>query len=271
MTQTQITSPTAGPAPVTRLRKAERRERILFELKLRPHLRISELAEVFNVSTETVRRDFDALADDGLVSRAHGGASATAPGHYPGLDERAHARVAERERIGRQAASMVQKGETLMVDSGATTIQFARALGLRGTPCRVITNSVPVAMTLTCETQRVILCPGDYQPAESAVTGADTLDYLARFHVDRCMIGASGLTAEGPSETVPGFAAVKRAMLSRAARRHLLIDAQKFGQRGLNVIGGPDDLDYIVVDSQPTADIREAMTSEGVEFVLAQD
>lgn len=269
MTPSEVTAEPAGSAPVPRLRKAERRERILFELKLRPHLRISELAETFNVSTETVRRDFDALAGDGLVARAHGGASATVPGHYPGLDERTHDRVRERERIGARAAALVQEGETLMVDSGSTTIQFARALALRGTPCRVITNSVPVAMTLANDTQRVILCPGDYQPAESAVTGTDTLTYLARFNVDRCMIGASGLTAEGPSETVPGFAAVKRAMLARAATRHLLIDAQKYGRRGLNVVGALEDLDSLVVDSAPTDALADATTAKGVTILLA--
>ncbi len=265
---TGIQSPKPDTAP-PRLRKSERREQILLELKLRPHLRISELAERFNVSTETVRRDFDALADDGLVARAHGGAMATGAGHYPGLDERAHARIGERERIGRRAAALVEEGETLMVDSGSTTIQFARALALRGTTCTVITNSIPVAMTLAQGPQQVLLCPGEYLPAESAVVGTDTLDYLARFNVDRCMIGASGLTEDGPSESVRGFAAVKRAMLGRAARRHLLIDAEKFGKRGLNTVGGPGDLDSVIVDRMPGPEIAGTLTAGGVEFILA--
>ena len=131
-----------------RLKKSDRRRQILLELKLRPHVRISELARRFNVSTETVRRDFDALSDDGLISRAHGGASAPAQGHYPGLDERTNARIEERERIGLRAAELVQDGETVMIDSGSTTIQLARALAFRGTQCTVITNSIPVAMTI---------------------------------------------------------------------------------------------------------------------------
>ena len=252
-----------------RLRKSERRRQILLELTLRPHVRISELADRFNVSTETVRRDFDALADDGLVSRAHGGASAHGPGHYPGLDERANARTAERERIGRRAAMLVGEGETVMVDSGSTTIQFARALALAGTPCTVITNSIPVAMTLGQGAQEVLMCPGEYLPAESAVVGTDTLEYLGRFKVDRCMIGASGLTEEGPSEAVRGFAAVKRMMLGRATRRHLLIDAQKYGQTGLTRVGGLGDLDTIVVDRAPDAGLGAALAAGGVEILLA--
>lgn len=252
-----------------RLRKSERRRQILLELRLRPHVRISELAERFNVSAETVRRDFDSLADDGLVSRAHGGATAPTPGHYPGLDERANARIAERERIGQRAAQLVEEGESVMVDSGSTTVQFARALAFYGTPCTVITNSIPVAMTLGHGPQQVLMCPGEYMPAESALVGTDTLDYLSRFNVDRCMIGASGLTGEGPSETVRGFAAVKQMMLQRAARRTLLIDSQKFGRRGLTQVGTLADLDALVVDRAPEDDLGQALTTGGVGILLA--
>ena len=91
----------SAEAPVRpRLRKDERRAQIVLELRLRPHVRIGELAERFGVSAETIRRDVEALAGDGLVSRSHGGATARAHGRHPGLDERSAARVAERERNG---------------------------------------------------------------------------------------------------------------------------------------------------------------------------
>jgi DeoR/GlpR family transcriptional regulator of sugar metabolism len=252
-----------------RLKKSERRRQILLELKLRPHVRISELADRFGVSTETVRRDFDTLSEDGLISRAHGGASAPAQGHYPSLDERTNARIEERERIGRRAAELVQDGETVMIDSGSTTIQMARALAYLGTPCTVITNSIPVAMTLGHGAPEVLLCPGKYLPPESAVVGTETLEFLSRFHVDRCMIGASGLSAEGPSETVRGFAAVKRMMLSRSTKANLLIDSQKFGRKGLALVGDLDKFEAVVVDRRPKGDILAAMTGASVEIIVA--
>lgn len=251
-----------------RLKKSERRRQILLELKLRPHVRISELSRRFNVSTETVRRDVDALSSDGLISRAHGGASAPAQGHYPGLDVRANARIEQRERIGRSAAALVQEGETVMIDSGSTTIQMARALAYLGTPCTVITNSIPVAMTLGHGVQQVLLCPGEYMAAESAVVGTETLEYLSGFNVDRCMIGSSGLTSEGPSETVRGFAAVKRVMLQRAATRHLLIDSEKFGCKGLASVGTLADLDSVIVDARPTGDLLRALVNAKVHITV---
>jgi DeoR/GlpR family transcriptional regulator of sugar metabolism len=254
-----------------RLKKSDRRQQILLELKLRPHVRISELAQRFNVSTETVRRDFDALSEDGLISRAHGGASAPAQGHYPSLDERTHARIAERERIGRRAAELVNDGETVMIDSGSTTIEMARALAFRGTQCTVITNSIPVAMTIGHGAPNVLLCPGEYLAGESALIGTETLEYLARFNVDHCMIGASALSAEGPSEAVKGFAAVKRMMLSRAAKRHLLIDSHKFGTKSFAHVGGMNDLDSVVVDQRPKGALLATLDSVKVRILVAEE
>lgn len=264
-TSTRTEHPAKGR---NRLKKSERRRQILLELKLRPHIRISDLADRFNVSTETVRRDFDALADDGLISRAHGGASAPAQGHYPSLDERANARTEERERIGRRAAELVLEGETVMIDSGSTTIQMARALAYLGTHCTVITNSIPVAVTLGHGAPEVLLCPGEYLTAESAVIGTETLEFLSRFNVDRCMIGSSGFSPEGPSETVRGFAAVKRLMLQRAEHRHLLIDSQKFGRKGLAHVGDLSDLESIVVDARPKGELLAALVAAKVDILV---
>lgn len=254
----------------TRLRKRDRREQILLELKLRPHLRISELAERFGVSTETVRRDFEALSDKGLIDRAHGGASRPYPGHYPTLNERERDQFQERERIGREAAARVQPGETLMIDSGSTTQQMARFLAFAGTPCRVITNSLPIAMLLgESEAAEVILAPGNYLPTESAVIGEETLEFLSRHHVDRAVIGATALSVEGVSETVPGFAAVKRVMLAQASKGTLLILGKKFGVHGFTRAATLEALDSVVVDRAPPADLAQALEENGVEVLLA--
>lgn len=253
-----------------RLRKGERRERILLELKLRPHVRISDLADDFGVSSETVRRDFEALSADGLISRAHGGASSPALRHYPGFDERNRARIEEREKIGRAATGLVRPGDSIMIDSGSTTLQLARFLAFEGTPCTVVTNSLPIAMALgQSNAVEVILCPGDYLRSESALVGTDTVEYLEKFHVDRCLIGASGLTPDGLSEDVRGFAAVKRAMLRQSAAVHLLIDREKFGRTGLSRVGEIGALTSLVVDRAPAGVLGSAVAKAGVEVIVA--
>lgn len=252
-----------------RLRKSERRDQILLELRLRPHVRIAEMAERFGVSTETVRRDVDKLSKDGLIDRAHGGATVSTS-HFPDFNERSVARKEQREAIGRTAAALVRPGDAVMIDSGSTTVQAARYLAYNGTPCTVITNSLTVAMTLgQSEAAEVVLCPGDYLPSEAAVVGVDVVEYLGRYSADRCLIGASGLTAAGVSETVRGFAAVKRAMLARASAAHLLIDSEKFDRTGLSEVGKLERIASVVVDTSPTGPLGEAMKTAGVEILVA--
>ena len=254
-----------------KLKKSERRRQILLELKLRPHVRISALAERFNVSSETLRRDLDALAKDNLIDRAHGGASSPSRGHYPSLNERRSSRLIERERIASLAAASVQDGETVMIDSGSTTIELAKALAFRGVVCTVITNSLPVAMTLGHGAVSVMLCPGEYQHEESAVIGTETLEFLRNYRVDRCMIGASGMSEEGISETVRGFAAVKREMLRRASIRQLLIDSDKFGVTGLLRVGEMEELDTLFTDARPKASLLAALEAGNVDIRVAAE
>lgn len=253
-----------------RLKKAERRRMILLELKLRPHVRIAELAERFGVSGETVRRDVDELSEAGLINRAHGGVSAKEQGHYPDYDERSGARLEERERIGRRASQLIQPGDTLMIDSGSTTQQLARFISFEEIRCTVVTNSLPVAMTLGQSiAAEVILCPGDYLPSEAAVVGVDTVEYLAAHKVDRCLIGASGLTADGVGEAIRGFASVKRAMLRQSREKHLLIDGEKFGKPGLSNVSALSELTSVVVDRTPDPDLNAALTGAEVEVIVA--
>ena len=253
-----------------RMRKPERRKQILLELRLRQHLRISELADRLRVSTETVRRDLDALAEEGLIDRAHGGASQPIAGPYPSLDERQKKGLAERERIGRMAAGIVRPGETLMIDSGTTTMQMARFLAFQGTACRVITNSLPIAMTLgNSEAAKVLMCPGDYLPRESAVIGDETLSFLGSYRVDRAFIGATALARSGVLESVPGFAAVKSAMLAQAGKSHLLIHSEKFGGSGFRRAAAMEELSSVITDREPTGDLRQALNAANVDVAIA--
>ena len=190
-----------------------------------------------------------------------------AQGGHPGLGERSAARLAERERIGRRAAALVRPGGTAMVESGSTTLQFARFLACRGTRCMVVTNSLPVAMTPGHAGGDVILRPGDDRPDEAAAIGTAAVDVLDRHHADRCMIGASGLALGGPCEAVRGFAAIKRAMIRRSAATHLLIDGDRFGRPGVATLAGMSALAFIVVESWP--EIAAALDPANVEIVTA--
>ena len=133
-----------------------------------------------------------------------------------------------------------------MIDSGSTTIEMARALTNLGTRCTVINNSIPVAMTIGQGPSQALLCPGGNLATEPTVIGTETLEILPRFNFDKCMIGSSGFSTEGPSETVLGITAVKRMMLMRVAKRRLLIESGRFDRKDLSQVENINGLDTIV-------------------------
>ncbi|SFP94527.1 DeoR/GlpR family DNA-binding transcription regulator [Tranquillimonas alkanivorans] len=255
-----------------RLRKSERRERILLDLKLQPHVRISDLAVRFGVTTETIRRDIEDLSRDGLLHRAYGGASAPFPGSHRHLDDRRKERLAEREEIARAAASLIEEGETLMIDAGATTLALAQVLAYSSKSLTALTNSVQVAMSLGRNANaRVLLAPGRFMVEEAATVGTETADFIGRYNADRCFIGASGIAVPGVTEAIDEFAPVKRAMLRQCRQRYLLVDSSKFSRVDFSVVDGLEWLTAVLSDRHPEGELARALDRADVDVISTGD
>ncbi len=259
-----------GAAGGDRLRRDDRFERIMAALRVGSSVRVADLAARFGVSTETVRRDLDELSRQGLVDRTYGGAAPAISIHEPAVHERAHLRVAERRRIGACATEMIEDGDVLMIDSGSTTVHFAQRLALAAPRVTVLTNCLGVALALGPSAEpRVVLCPGDYRVQEGGVFGPETAAFLQRFRATKAIIGASGLTGEGPVERDSAATWVKRTMIERAARRFLLLDESKFGVRSVETVCPLDQIDDLVTSAVPPAALRDALDAAGIEVHMA--
>ena len=235
-----------------RLSKKHRQDRILAELRASATIRISDLAGELGVSYETIRRDLEEMGQSGLINRTYGGAVARPFGFEPAWNERFGKLTEEREAIAALAARLVQPGEALMIDAGATTLHFARRLAAELKDLTIVTTSFAAAMALGANPSfAVISCPGRYDPHEGSVYGPDAIAFLGRFNANRVFMSASGITAEGPNEANSGAAAVKRAMLRRAEQRVLLLDSGKFDQPSLEVVCPLSDLHRLVCDAPP--------------------
>jgi len=253
-----------------RMKKKERQERILAELRARTTVRIAELAADFGVTTETVRRDLDELTSQGLVDRAYGGAASRSLLREPAVCIRDLEREEEKERIARAAMSLVSNGDALMIDSGSTTARFARRLAAEKSCLTVITKSISVAsFCAQNSTIHVLLCPGDFNGAEGGVYGAETVSYLKIYHVNKAIIGAGGLSVDGVTDMDPAACDVKRAMLSCCDHGILLSDSGKSGARLLKKVCELAELNDVVTDTAPDAMLRDALAGASVKLHIA--
>lgn len=239
-------------------------------LDRQPVVLISELATRFNVSTETIRRDIDAMADAELLERTYGGATALRTGREPVFNQRMHLMLEERRRIAGLAAASVRDNDVLMMDASATCVHLAERLAMERRNLQIITNSFAVASTLAYNTTfRVIMAGGYYMGTEGANYGSETTEFLRRFQADCCFSSCSAITTEGPTEVDADVAAVKRVMFARSRYVTLLVDRTKFRRARLECVGPLTELDTLITDQSPPTPLASALQTSGVKVTVA--
>lgn len=252
-------------APPSRLTQQERHAQILAVLRRDGAVRVAMLARLFDVTTETARRDLDELAESGALQRTYGGGAMRSLIDEPGMALRGLVHTPERARIAAAAAQLVQAGDALMIDAGSTTSLFATALAARNLHLTVVTNCLPVSSALgAADRCRVVLCPGDYDAHEAGVYGTETVTFLRRFKANKAFIGAGGITADGFTDADSAACAVKRAMLERSDRALLLADSSKFDIVQFERVGPLGDVDDLVTDAAPPKRLAKALRAAGV-------
>jgi DeoR/GlpR family transcriptional regulator of sugar metabolism len=254
----------------TRLTQQERHAQIVALVQREGTVRIATLAGLFDVTTETARRDLDELALAGQLQRTYGGGASRSLTEEPGIGERGREHRAERARVGVAAAALVEPGDALMIDCGSTTALLAHALAARALRLTVLTNCLLVARALGAGVGcRVILCPGEFVMREGGVYGADTVEFIRRFKANKAFVGAGGVTADGVMDADSASCAVKRAMIARAARTLLVADSSKLDSPQFERVCALDEIDDLVTDARPAKPLAAALRRAGSRVIVA--
>lgn len=254
--------------PTGKLSKVSRQERIISALQGGPTLRVSELAAQLGVSTETIRRDLDELDSRGLINRTYGGAVRPF-GPEPTIRERHQMLVSERESIAAAAARFVGHGQVLIIGGGATTTHVARRLAAEKRDLRIFTDSFAVATVLASNpTIQIMMCPGRYNGQEGSTFGPETVDYIGRIYANHAILGATGLTEDGPSDADMDAAATYRAMAMRATEVTVVADHTKFDRAAISIYSRWPGIARLVCDMAPQGLLRHALERAGVEVIV---
>ena len=253
---------------------AEERQQAMAQLVAeRGRLSVNVLADRYDVTTETVRRDLSALERMGLVRRVHGGAvpADSLAVIESGLGERDQANTAEKDRIARAAIELLPPaGSTILVDAGSTTSRFASLLP-RDHRLVVVTHAVPVAARLAGNPHiELHLLPGRVRATTQAAVGVDTVAALQYLRADVLFLGTNALNVEhGLSTPDRDEAATKRAMVASARRVIVLADASKLGVESTLRFARIDEVDVLVTDDGVADADRRALLRAGLEVVVA--
>ncbi len=259
---------------------------ILKRLDQEGSVSIAELSQTLGASRETIRRDLKQLAAKELLRQTHGGAVVMAP-NEPDIADRLVVNSREKQSIGRRAASLVQDGASLIIDSGSTTWPLVEAIEDRRS-LTIYTNSLRVAQRLwRRNNNRVFVLGGEIQPYEDMTGGWDTTRMLERYHADLAFISVNGVASSGIDDlsagnilgATPGglilsdyhrdIAELHGRMILAADTPILLSDHSKIGRMQPFPVEHVSRLKYLITDQGPDADMAASLRRQQTDVLVA--
>ena len=238
---------------------------------------VEVLTAALGTSPASIRRDLIRLETRGLVNRTHGGAMLAGNGgpvYEPfRFDASFHVRedrfAAEKQRIARAAAALVQENETIGFAAGTTTTLVARQL-LHRKNVSIITNAVNIGMELSSSTRlQTTLTGGSLRWAGAfSLVGPPAIESLAVVVMDRLFLSATGVDAEhGATIIQPDEAAVFRAMARQSRQVVVVADSSKMGLVSPAVVCPAKEIDLLITDNGISDDAAGAFAAAGVKVL----
>ncbi|HEY5743196.1 MAG TPA: DeoR/GlpR family DNA-binding transcription regulator [Terrimicrobiaceae bacterium] len=254
--------------PQAHLTMEERRETIVDFLKKESKISVENLAERLNVSQVTIRKDLDTLEKRGLLERSHGNAIFSQQSRFNvAFLERLQIQAREKELIAKAAASYVHEGDSIILDSGTTTLALAKALAGRFKSLFVVTNSIPAALELSKAGYDLLLVGGQVRDHSLALIGPWGVKNLESYHVDRAFMGTSGISLSHGYSTPDALdAQMKQAMIRIADKTYVLTDSSKFGHNCIVSFAKCSDVHLTLTDSRLSQKIFQEFKQHGTEL-----
>jgi len=246
-----------------------RHNEIVQRLRAVGSVSVGELADIFGVSHETIRRDLKLLEDQGHLDVVHGGASRRGMMEPP-ISQRGEENPDGKALIARTAARMVADNATVLIDSGTTSA--ALSLELVGRPgLTICTNSLNHALTL-CRVpgNRVFMLGGEVDNNDEAAFGLGAAAGMDTVRADLAFIGVGGFAEDGGLTDYTVVAADTRGRMILTGPAYLLADHTKFTRRTPFRVPNMDKCAGVIVDRKPDRALANAWTSLGLEIIVAK-
>ena len=240
-----------------------RQQQTLELVKERGYISIDEIAQHFSVTPQTVRRDINQLADEGLLRRYHGGAAVDSSIANTEYSMRVSHNSEAKQRIATAIAEDIPDHASIFINIGTTTEAIAHAL-LNHHGLKVMTNNLNVAKILSVKQDfEVLIASGKVRP-DGGVIGQATSDFFKQFKVDYALIGISGIDEEG---TLLDFdfqeVAVSQAIISGARNVFLAADVSKFGRNAMMRVGHLSEINRLYTEQKPNeAYLKQIQTAD---------
>ena len=233
------------------------------------YVSVENLAETFEVTQQTIRRDINNLCDQELLTRTHGGAFYSSGVRNFAYKSRKSLASDEKKEIADAVAAIIPDNSSIVINIGTTTEQVAESL-LSHQGLKVITNNINIVNIFAqSNNAEVWLAGGKVRNLDSAVIGKNTADFIKQFKVDYAVVGVSAIDNDGAlvdfdSEEV----LVSRAIFKHCRKLILVADNFKFERTAPMLIGNISEIDTLVTNIQPSPEIINICNKNNVEIIV---
>lgn len=252
----------------TTLRPAARKAAIFDVVERRGRASVEQLAEKFDTSLETVRKDLSALADAGRVRKVHGGAVRIAHNREAAFHERMSKNTLAKQLIAEKLVKTISPGQSLFIDTGSTTLVCAETLArIRG--LTVITNSARIAEAISGKNNgsNAILLGGSYRHDNAQTVGPTTLSQIGLYQTDHAVLTVGTLDKTGIADFSEEEAQIARAMMEATRLVTIVADRTKLNKQSTYRLGSLQQIDRLILDKSPDTDLHETLVSANVEVL----
>jgi len=250
---------------------AQRRERIRELVRAQGAVKVAALSELLGVSEITIRRDLEVLEQEGILERTHGGAIYSHRMRIePLYTEKDRLHQEEKRLIGQAAAQLVEEGDTLLINSGSTTLQVIRHLvGKKN--IRVITSNVGAVLAVQDRQFDLMLIGGSFRPQSNSLVGPLAVLSLQQVYGSKAFIGVDGISAKyGLTTPILQEAEVARLMIERTRGPVIVVaDHSKLGVVSNFVTAPLEQVDILVTDEGFDEEYRAGLEELGVKIIIA--
>jgi DeoR family transcriptional regulator of aga operon len=252
---------------------SDRRRQISAMIRSAGSVQVFALSELFGVSMPTIRKDLHYLEQRGVASRSYGGAIAAEIVNVhaePPIESKPVSHPEEKMRIGDLAASLVEVGDSIMLDSGTTALAIARSLPELA-DLTVVTNDFNILGALIQKPNiKIIMLGGELRRINMAFNGVQTIAALDELLLDKLFLGVDGFdVGRGLTTHQESESQLNRKMVGAARRVIAVTDSSKFGRVCLHRIVDIREIDDLITDSAAPAYIHEAAERQGFRLHLA--
>ncbi|WP_210118901.1 DeoR/GlpR family DNA-binding transcription regulator [Treponema parvum] len=232
---------------------------------------LEQLCREFKVSMSTLRRDLEEILQEKDIKKIYGGVTTTKRKELVPFDERNITNQEIKERIAIKAASLVENGDIIFIDSGTTTFHMIEALKEKK-DITVITNNLEIIVqAVPYPDIKIISLSGMLSRKTLSFTGMMAAQVLQNYNIGKAFMAATGFSVEnGITNSSPPETEIKQTAVQRSQQTYLLADSSKSGVISLMTYCSLDKIDALVTDAQPSNGICDFMNAHGVRIIIAE-